>query len=146
MIRSSTARSSVHFCDMQKGIDVVWCQVADMDRAVAFYRDVLGFPLVEASPYWSSFKVSEGLGLGLHPIIPGSDTPPGRRNCNWSLTIAVDDLLAGKAALEAAGCQVHGFEQIDGYAVLLDFQDLDGNPLQLAQRGATLESLGITKD
>jgi predicted enzyme related to lactoylglutathione lyase len=128
---------------MQKGIDVVWCQVSDMSRAVGFYRDVLGFELEHESPYWSQFKVTDSLGLGLHPMIPGGENPPGKRLCSWSLTIAVDDLLTAKAALEAAGAKTFGYDQIDGYAVLLEFQDLDGNPLQLAQRGATLESLGL---
>jgi predicted enzyme related to lactoylglutathione lyase len=124
---------------MQKGIDVVWCQVSDMSRAVAFYRDVLGFPCEEETPYWSSLKVNDSLMIGLHPNI-GEDK--GRRS-GWSITIPVDDILAGKAALEAAGAKVGGFEDIEGYAVLLSFDDLDGNPLQLAQRGATKASLGI---
>lgn len=125
---------------MQKGIDVVWCQVSDMGRAVAFYRDVLGFSLEAESPYWSSFRVSDSMILGLHPpITEGTDAKAG----GWSLTIAVDDILSAKSALETAGAKTHGFEDIEGYAVLLAFQDLDGNPLQLAQRGATKASLGI---
>ncbi|MDQ2985995.1 MAG: VOC family protein [Armatimonadota bacterium] len=128
---------------MQKGIDVVWCQVTDMSRAVAFYRDVLGFELVEESPYWSQFKVSESLGLGLHPTIEKANGPSGKRYGNWSITIAVDDLLACKAKLEAAGAKTHGFDEIEGYATLLEFQDLDDNPMQLAQHGATKASLGV---
>src|SRR5687767_254436 len=120
---------------MQKGIDVVWCQVSDMGRAVAFYRDALGFSLESESPYWSSFKVTDSMILGLHPNI-GENA--GSRRSGWSVTIPVDDILSGKAALEAAGAKVGRFEDIEGYAVLLDFEDLDGNPLQLAQRGATM--------
>jgi lactoylglutathione lyase len=40
--------------------------VADMDRAVKFYRDVLGLPLRFQSPGWSEFSTGETL-LGLHP-------------------------------------------------------------------------------
>ena len=40
--------------------------VADMDRAVKFYRDVLGFPLKFQSPGWSEFSTGE-TSLGLHP-------------------------------------------------------------------------------
>lgn len=40
--------------------------VADMDRAVKFYRDVLGLPLKFQSPGWSEFETGE-TALGLHP-------------------------------------------------------------------------------
>ena len=123
---------------MQKGIDVVWCQVADMNRAVAFYRDVLGFPLEHESPFWSSFRVNDSLMIGLHPII--GDAQPGR---GWSLTIPVDDILAARAALEAAGAAIGGYDEIPDYALLLSFKDLDGNDLQIAQRGATKTSIGV---
>jgi predicted enzyme related to lactoylglutathione lyase len=40
--------------------------VADMDRAVKFYRDTLGLPLKFQSPEWSEFATGETT-LGLHP-------------------------------------------------------------------------------
>jgi len=40
--------------------------VGDMDRAVKFYRDVLGLPLKFESPGWSEFSTGE-TSLGLHP-------------------------------------------------------------------------------
>jgi predicted enzyme related to lactoylglutathione lyase len=40
--------------------------VADMDRAVEFYRDVLGLPLNFQSPGWSEFVTGETT-LALHP-------------------------------------------------------------------------------
>jgi predicted enzyme related to lactoylglutathione lyase len=40
--------------------------VADMDRAVKFYRDTIGFPLKFQSPGWSEFELGETK-LGLHP-------------------------------------------------------------------------------
>lgn len=40
--------------------------VADMDRAVAFYRDKLGLPLKFQSPGWSEFSTGE-TSLALHP-------------------------------------------------------------------------------
>jgi lactoylglutathione lyase len=40
--------------------------VADMDRAVKFYRDVLGLPLKFESPGWSEFETGDTI-LGLHP-------------------------------------------------------------------------------
>jgi len=40
--------------------------VADMDRAVKFYRDALGLSLKFQSPGWSEFSTGE-TSLGLHP-------------------------------------------------------------------------------
>lgn len=40
--------------------------VADMDRAVEFYRDFLGLPLKSQSPGWSEFGTGETT-LALHP-------------------------------------------------------------------------------
>ena len=84
-----------------------------MGRAVAFYRDVLGFPLETESPYWSSFRVSDSLMIGLHPPI---GEPGGSKRSGWSVTIPVDDILAGKSALESAGAKLGKFEDIEGYA------------------------------
>jgi predicted enzyme related to lactoylglutathione lyase len=40
--------------------------VSDMNRAVKFYRDVLGLPLKFESPGWSEFATGETI-LALHP-------------------------------------------------------------------------------
>jgi predicted enzyme related to lactoylglutathione lyase len=40
--------------------------VEDMDRAIKFYRDVIGLPLKFQSPGWSEFATGE-VTLGLHP-------------------------------------------------------------------------------
>jgi catechol 2,3-dioxygenase-like lactoylglutathione lyase family enzyme len=43
--------------------------VADMDKAVKFYRDVLGLKLKFESPDWSEFVTGETT-LALHPASP----------------------------------------------------------------------------
>jgi lactoylglutathione lyase len=43
--------------------------VADMDKAVAFHRDVLGLELKFASPFWSEFATGETT-LALHAASP----------------------------------------------------------------------------
>lgn len=47
--------------------------VADMDRAVHFYRDTLGLPLKFQSPGWSEFATGETT-LALHAL--PRKTPP----------------------------------------------------------------------
>ena len=44
-----------------KSLDTVWCPVADMDRAVAFYRDQLGLSIAFQSQYWTSIKLEGGI-------------------------------------------------------------------------------------
>lgn len=50
--------------------------VGDMDRAVAFYRDVVGLPLKFQSPGWSEFA-TEGATLALHA---SADVPASSRH------------------------------------------------------------------
>lgn len=49
--------------------------VADMTKAVTFYRDVLGLRLKFKSPGWSEFVTGETI-LALHPA--SERNPPGR--------------------------------------------------------------------
>jgi lactoylglutathione lyase len=48
--------------------------VADMNKAVAFHRDVLGLKLRFQTPEWTEFETGE-TSLALHPASPGY--PPG---------------------------------------------------------------------
>ena len=70
--------------------------VADMDRAVAFYRDVLGLPLAFQSPDWSEFNTGETR-LALHSA---SDANPAG---TVQLGFRSEDLGAFYAAREANG-------------------------------------------
>jgi lactoylglutathione lyase len=79
--------------------------VSDMQRSIAFYRDVIGLPLKFQSPHWTEFA-SEGATLALHQAElpatggdPSHKTPAGR--CNPGLTVPNLDefhqrMLAGK--------------------------------------------------
>ena len=61
--------------------------VADMDKAVAFYRDVMGLELRFASPHWSEFETGETT-LALHPA--SERNPAG----NAELGFSVEDVDA----------------------------------------------------
>lgn len=45
------------------GVATVWVPVDDMDRAVEFYREVLGLDLVDQQPQWSELDAN-GLTIG----------------------------------------------------------------------------------
>src|SRR6202030_713876 len=57
--------------------------VADMDRAVNFYRDVLGLSLKFQSPGWSEFSTGE-TSLGLHPT--SEKNPAGRIKLGFNVS------------------------------------------------------------
>jgi len=59
--------------------------VADMDRAIAFYRDKLCLGLKFQSPFWSEFATGDTV-LALHPA--SADNPAG----SVELGFGVDDL------------------------------------------------------
>ena len=70
--------------------------VGEMDRAVKFYRDTLGFPLKFASPEWSEFQTGETT-LALHRA--SEQNPPGR----VELGIHVPDLHGFYKEMTAQG-------------------------------------------
>ena len=70
--------------------------VADMDRAVKFYRDTLGLALRFQSPEWSEFSTGETT-LALH--IASDKQPPG----TVELGFGPDDLNAFYKEMSAKG-------------------------------------------
>ena len=72
--------------------------VADMDRAVKFYRDTLGLPLKFESPGWSEFSTGETT-LGLHPA---SDRNPAGK---LELGFNVPDIQQFHAEMTSRGVQ-----------------------------------------
>ena len=70
--------------------------VADMDKAIAFPRDVLGLTLKFASPFWSEFDTGATT-LALHAA--SAEHPAGK----VQLGFGTDDLAAFYAAREANG-------------------------------------------
>ena len=125
---------------MLKGLSVIMCQVSDMDRAVAFYRDVLGLKPGNVSPYWSDFEAG-GAKIGLHPPLKGSEAPYSISGKGWIIGFATDDLAALKARLLESGAEIRdSYHDIPG-GVILDFADPDGNALRAAQYGISAKDL-----
>lgn len=112
-----------------KAIDTVWCPVADMDRAVSFYRDVLGLTPEYESAYWTSFQVGPSVHLGLH----AGAAPEGS---SFVVGFLCDDLRALRLRLLDEGLQPGEYHDIPR-GVVMDLQDPDGNRLQATQLGTT---------
>jgi len=124
-------------------VNTILCQVEDMDRAVAFYRDTLGLQPGNVSPYWSDFQLG-GITIGLHPPMRGSSPPYAVPLKGWILGVQTDDLAELRARLTATGAVINGdYHDVPG-GVVLDFADPDGNAIEAIQTGATAAGLAAS--
>ena len=100
--------------------------VGDMDRAVRFYRDVLGFPLKFQSPGWSEFAAGETT-MALHPA--SEKNPAG----TVELGFKVPDLKKFHEEMTAKGVRfTMPPTQQDFGGVLAQFVDSEGGHCSVA--------------
>jgi catechol 2,3-dioxygenase-like lactoylglutathione lyase family enzyme len=103
--------------------------VTDLDRAVAFYRDVLGFSLLYRRDDIAWCELETGVekvnvGLGVREEAGGSG--------GATLTFGVKDIEAAKAELDRHTVRQDGpIRDIPGLVRLLTFFDPDDNALML---------------
>ncbi len=105
--------------------------VADMDRSVKFYSDVLGCKIeARYGNEWAQLK-TDGATLGLHPASP--DNPAGVRG-SIQLGIEVNDSIHDRVdQMKNKGVKFAGPVRDDGQILFANFTDPDGNSLYLAQ-------------
>ena len=103
--------------------------VADLDRSLRFYTEVLGFTSVQRyGDTWAELN-APGLTIGLHPARkPRSITTDTEA---VSLGLGVPELEAAIGELEAHGVAVHPTGE--GALRIIHFTDPDGTPLYLMQ-------------
>jgi catechol 2,3-dioxygenase-like lactoylglutathione lyase family enzyme len=112
-----------------RSLDHVYYWVSDMDRAVSFYRDTLGLPLVrQDGPSWAAFDAG-GMTLALHGNVDGRALEPGGATAVFD----VEDLDVAQALLAARGVSFDHEGDVTGYARFASFRDPDGNTLQLIE-------------
>ena len=93
--------------------------VADMDRAVSFYRDTLGLKLKFASPEWTEFATGETT-LALHPA--STENPAGSTH----LGFGASDVHAFHHAMTAAGVRFTQPRKPLHGVTLAEFVDSEG--------------------
>jgi len=104
--------------------------VADMDRAVKFYRDLLGLPLRFQSPGWSEFSTGE-TSLGLHPA--SENNPAGRVELGFN----VANLESFHQEMTAKGVRFSmPPTKQDFGATLAQFLDSEGGRCSVAEQAA----------
>ena len=109
------------------GIDTVFYQVCNMDRAVAFYTGTLGLELERREGNdWAELKAG-AISLALSGELA---VAPQKGGATVVLRTARLDELAG--ALKSAGTQMGQIEDMGG-ARMLDVYDPDGNQLVILE-------------
>jgi catechol 2,3-dioxygenase-like lactoylglutathione lyase family enzyme len=110
-------------------LDHVYYWVSDMDRAVSFYRDVLGLQLMRRDgDNWSVFDAG-GRQFALHQALEGRPVSPGGATAVFS----VDDLDRARGMLADRGVEFGHEGDVAGYARFASFKDPEGNTVQLIE-------------
>jgi catechol 2,3-dioxygenase-like lactoylglutathione lyase family enzyme len=110
-------------------LDLVFYWVSDMERAVAFYRDVLGLELLrQDSATWAEFDAG-GRRFALHLAGDGQPVRAG----GATAVFAVGDLDRAMAELSSRGITSVHEGDVEGYARFASFLDPDGNTIQLIE-------------
>lgn len=99
--------------------------VADMDRAVHFYRETLGLPLKFQSPGWSEFLTGETT-LALHAA--DADHPAGQKR----LGFRVPDLKAFYAEMTAKGVRFTMPPSMQFGVLMAQFVDSEGTEVSVS--------------
>jgi len=118
---------------MITGVRDVYYNVSDMERAVAFYRDVLGMVVVHGDDWWTSLRCGS-VTVGLHGT-QGKPVPPVPADAHGAhtggtLSLSTDDFEADRNRLADAGTKFLG-ESENPWGRVLIFEDPDGNILKL---------------
>jgi catechol 2,3-dioxygenase-like lactoylglutathione lyase family enzyme len=87
---------------------IIYAEDADMGRA--FFRDVLGWPHVDAHGGWLIFQLPPGE-VGIHPADPGSSG-------QHELYLMCEDVVAERAALTAKGVEFTSPVEDQGFGLL----------------------------
>jgi predicted enzyme related to lactoylglutathione lyase len=111
-----------------ESVDHVYYWTRDMDRAVAFYGDVLGLTISSrAGNEWAEFDAGP-VRLAIHGTDEAELPPSG------TVVFRVADLEKARWALEQRGAVFDGHEsEVPGLARFTTLHDPDGNPIQLIE-------------
>ncbi|HET9887868.1 MAG TPA: VOC family protein [bacterium] len=119
--------------------------VDDMERATAFYRDILGLEVVTEGPRLTSLSAGGGSflllfkrGASINGIdFPGGRIPPhdGQGPIHLALAIRTGDLAAWKSRLATHSIEVESEVTWPGGGQSLYFRDPDGHSVELATPG-----------
>jgi catechol 2,3-dioxygenase-like lactoylglutathione lyase family enzyme len=113
-----------------RGTDFIMFPVSDLAAAARFYREILGLPQeIYSDQYqWAEFN------CGNVTLSLKGGSPPSELNAGTRLALAVDDIHAAYAELQACGARLAGPPQDHGCCWHLEVQDPDGHAVLLHRR------------
>jgi predicted enzyme related to lactoylglutathione lyase len=112
-----------------KRLNVVYLYVRDLDRSLAFYRDLLGIPIEPNShnPEWAEARFVDGVRFALHPWHEGV---PEISSGSVMIDFEVENLDAALTRLREAGVKV-GEPLREFWGSVCSFTDPDGYRIDL---------------
>ena len=122
---------------MEMKLELVLLPVSDVDRAKAFYVDVVGFRedvdvrpadgvrVVQLTPPGSACSIGFGTGLAAYDEAP--------RGSVKGLHLVVADIEAARAELAGRGVEIGPVQDVGGGVKYAGFADPDGNTLTLQE-------------
>ena len=114
---------------LARGLDYVYYWVADMDRALGFYRGVLGLqPVGPVNPGWTEFDL-DGRRFALHGAVGGEHVPPK----GGTVAFRVERLDDARIVLERHGVAIVHEGQAGPAVRFLSVLDPDGNTVDLIE-------------
>jgi len=121
-----------------KRISLLNVLVEDQDRALAFYRDQLGFTVAEDLPFgeqrWITLRAADDTTVALSLNLAKGDDKKlvGRQGGSQPLFgIATDDCAGDYARMKKLGVRFHGEPQVQPYGTGVLLEDLYGNKIYL---------------
>ena len=115
-------------------VDFVAIPTQDLDRAIAFYRDVIGLPQSPHAP--NEFEAGNVTLAIWRPEALGYEF---KDNGQGDVALRVTDVTAARSELEASGIEFVGETLDTGVCHMAFFADPDGNSLTLHRRYASRE-------
>ena len=108
-------------------LGAVWLYSTDVPRAIAFYRDVVGLPVVDESHGVGHFD-AVNVRLSIHPAREGQPVGSG-----GFYVFIVDDIEAEVERLQVRGVEFIGGISEEPFGRITEFRDPDGHELSLWQ-------------
>lgn len=118
-------------------LGLIMIVVKDMERSVAFYRDVLGLNLLFKQGNWSQFDAGNIL-IGLHPEGEEVKVSP---TSGMSFGIYVDDIMKSASEIKRRGGQFGIEPRPEPFGRWALLRDPDGYGIQIIEMGRGFREL-----
>jgi lactoylglutathione lyase len=117
-------------------LGLVMMVVKDMERSVAFYRDVVGLKILFKQDNWSQFEAGNII-VGLHPEGEQVKVSP---TTGMSLGIYVDDIMRATSELKRRGGRLAIEPRTEPFGRWALLHDPDGYNIQIIEMARGLRA------